>query len=377
MSLVWMAGPAGASVGVETVELDATLVPSVNKADSVSVVDMDGDGMVDLVVPSRNGGVSLQRGLGGGRFAAPVQVAHPGGGLSDSVVSDFDGDGLLDVAVGQAKYGGFFGVRVLRGIGEGDLEDKGVAYPTPSAVREVRVADLNGDGDPDLLAASPWSDLVNVLLGVPGPGFTMAAPIMVGDLPGGFSVAHINGDGQLDVAVANRGSNTVSLRYGDGAGAFPTGAEVATRPAPQDAEVTDLNGDGLPDLVVGSNADPASEPGSLAVLKGSGPAQFDEIRVYQTAPFIRNVNLADIDNDGHVDAVIGSGNNGAFGTSPSAPGYLTVVSGVPGSTDHVVVAKCGSAAGDVAIADLDGDGDLDVISTRGLFYLAALFDPLG
>lgn len=54
-----------------------------------------------------------------------------------------------------------------------------------------------------------------------------------------------------------------------------------------------------------------------------------------------------------------------------------MISGVPGNPDHIVVSKCGSSAADVEIADLDGDGDLDVISTRGLSFLAALFDPLG
>lgn len=150
-----MVDPAHAAVGGEAVEVDPVLVPSVSKADSVSVADMDDDGIVDLVVPKRSGGVSLQRGLGNGVFAAPVQVAHPGGPLSDLVVGDFDGDGILDVAVGQGSYQAVPGVLVLRGLGEGDLDDKGFAYPAPSLVEQIRATDVNGDGDVDLLAVSP------------------------------------------------------------------------------------------------------------------------------------------------------------------------------------------------------------------------------
>ena len=231
-SLVFGAAPAAAQ-GARMIE--PVLLPSVFKGRSVAVGDMDNDGIVDLIRPTAGGGVSLMRGLGDGLFGPPGIVAHPapGGYLTDCVVGDFDADGILDFAVTRTTYDpSDVGVVVLRGLGDGRLGAP-VSYAVPPYAGPMRTADVNGDGDLDLIVSSYTDDTVRVLLGGAGIGFTAAAPVPVGQGPLGLELADVNGDGNLDFAVANQNSNSVSLRYGDGTGGFPSGAEVPTRPAPR------------------------------------------------------------------------------------------------------------------------------------------------
>ncbi len=371
VSLVVVAGPASAQ-GARMIE--PVLLPSVFKGQSVAVGDMDNDGIVDLIRPTAGGGVSLMRGLGDGLFGPPGIVAHPapGGYLTDCVVGDFDGDGILDFAVTRAGPDPS-GVVVLRGLGDGRL-GMPVTYAGPVPYK-LRTADVNGDGDLDLISVSYGDNVVSVLLGGAGLGFTAAAPVPVGQGPLGLELADVNGDGHLDFAVANQDSNSVSLRYGDGTGGFPSGAEVPTRPAPQDVDLSDLNQDGVMDLIVGSNGPTSQDNATLAVLQGTGPATFSEVRTYEVLPYVQSVTAADFDADGYLDVVVGTGANVPF-SDRSAPGYVTVIGGRPGSTDNIVVAKVGATASDVNVADLDQDGDLDIVTTRGQDFLAAIFDPL-
>lgn len=369
-SVLAAAGPAAAGpLLVEPVLVDV----GTSAARSVAVGDIDGDGIVDLVTPTRLGGVTAVLGQGDGTFG-PAYLAGRTGRfnvveLGDSVLADFDGDGRLDLAVGAAT-----GLQVLRNVGAGQF-GRPTAYQPGSSYGRLVVAELNGDGDPDLLLALAGEDAVGVYLG--GPGMTFEdVEVAVGDVPRGLDVADLDQDGDLDFAVANVDSDTVSLRFNDGTGTFDDGAEVAVRPAPQDVVLRDVEGDGLIDLVVGSNGDPLAEVATLAVLRGSGPAEFTEIRTYETLRYINDVQAADLNADGYLDFAVGTGNNGAFGFGPQVAGYLSVLDGRPGAAPQGVLSQAGTAALDVAIADLDGDGALDVVSTKGLFSVAVLFNPL-
>ena len=85
---------------------------------------------------------------------------------------------------------------------------------------EVQVADLNGDGIPDIVAANYGSDTVSVLLGNGNGTFQPAQSFAAGSGPASVAVADLNGDGKLDLVVGNRNDSTVSVLSGNGNGTF-------------------------------------------------------------------------------------------------------------------------------------------------------------
>ncbi|MCI1187401.1 FG-GAP-like repeat-containing protein [Hymenobacter sp. DH14] len=216
---------------------------------------------------------------------------------------------------------------------------------------EVRVGDLDGDGDLDVVtnSGSPnsFSNItvgkINVLLNN-GTGSYTAAPAIVVPL-GPSSVALGDIDSDLDILSANHGNdsgngNTVSICFNNGTGTFASPVNLIVAQSPQRIKLGDMDGDGDLDLVVN---------GSLTqVFFNNGSGGFSN----STAPgspggsITRSgSNLADMDGDGSLDLVGPGGiyrNNGQ--------GSFTAVAGTSGGYYND------------AIGDIDGDGDLDVIT---------------
>ena len=116
-----------------------------------------------------------------------------------------------------------------------------------------------------LLLLSLWSSSSGA------QGFTPGVRV---DLPTGINpvaaqVADLNGDGHPDIVVANDGSSTVSVLLGNGAGVFATHVDFATGANPASVAVGDLNGDGKPDIVTAN-----SSGNSISVLLGNGAGSF-------------------------------------------------------------------------------------------------------
>ncbi|MGH9745165.1 MAG: choice-of-anchor D domain-containing protein [Candidatus Acidiferrales bacterium] len=189
--------------------------------------------------------------------------------------------------------------------------------------------------------------------------------------PGAWGViaADFNKDGMLDVVTANRGSNTVTVYLGNGNGTFQTGQTITVFSGPFGLAVGDVNNDGNPDLIVTSLF--ASGSGGIAVLLGNGDGTFQAPVIFTNdRGAAETVALADINGDGNLDLIAGN---------LSAAGVEVFLGNGTGAFAAPVIygTTLGSDIGQVQLADLDGDGKLDLVVTNESVVAVMLGDGTG
>jgi FG-GAP-like repeat/FG-GAP repeat len=216
----------------------------------------------------------------GGKVVQPITVtitgaAEPpsftrtdmaaGAGPISVAVADFNHDGINDLVV--ANGNSFSTVSVSLGNADGTFQASHDFVVGES--HQVITADLNGDGNLDLVNANSNSSTVSVSLGNGDGTFQDRVTFVAGDRPVSVAVADLNGDGFLDIATANYGGNTASVLLGDGLGSFqsPTTYDVGTQPGA--VSIGDVNGDSILDVVIGNQVS-----NSVSVLLGTGGGGF-------------------------------------------------------------------------------------------------------
>ncbi len=153
---------------------------------------------------------------------------------------------------------------------------------TPFITTAVAIGDLTGDGNQDLVVAnggflSNQGNTVSVLLGNGNGTFQAEQTYAVDAEPESVALADVNGDGKPDIIVANRTSDTVSVLLGNGNGTFQAQLTFATGDHPYSVAVGEVNGDGIPDLVVAN-----SSSNCVSVLLGNGNGTFQAQQTFAT-----------------------------------------------------------------------------------------------
>jgi hypothetical protein len=177
-------------------------------SNSVTIADFFGDGRPSLAVS--NGAVdavSILRGNGDGTFRPPV--SYPLDRPLNSDAADLDGDGDVDLAVPSTT--GVVGVFLNRG--DGTFESS--TYAAGPGSHGVAIADLNRDGLPDLATANQNDATVSVLLNAGGGTFAAPVHVPAGDGSNDIVAADLDGDGWADLATANFYSSTVTVLRND------------------------------------------------------------------------------------------------------------------------------------------------------------------
>ena len=372
---------------------DGTFQAAVASATSVTPTanallsgDFDGDGKIDLLM-----GTTVLKGAGDGTFTAmaalPAAQTHDLGSAYSAVAGDVNNDGKLDVV--YTSSAGYF-VQILLGNGDGTFST-GARYASLPTGQQITLTDIDGDGNLDIavggddkgLFVQDLGDGLNpeqqIMLGR-GDGSFAGAPMYasntaiggaLGVLSHGLSSsggADFNGDGKLDVLTVSSGTGTgpgaLSLLPGDGTGLLGAAINSTVQEYPTALATGDFDGDGKLDAVVIGNAVPDATP-RLALLKGQGDGHFAGEQDYALSNLANGLAIGDFNGDGHLDVAVGvQPQVGSTGDS----GVYVLFGKADGTLATPVKIDASRAPSGIESADLNGDGRADlVITDEGVF----------
>jgi hypothetical protein len=309
--------------------------------------DLNDDGATDLTVPcEQTGDARIFMNDGTGTFSTfRVEPLVANSESSPNEGADFNNDGEIDIVFGDSNG---TKITVLLGDGTGYFFSK-TFHTAGSSVRGVGVVDLNGDGWDDIVTANLFANNLSIFLNngdgtFPDTGTPMEAG---GNGETSIAVADANNDGLLDVFCGTFNSPyQVIVLLSNGNGGLVPQAPVPAGGHPWlQVTAADFNNDG--------NADVAIEHvfnNGMGVLMGNGLGGLAPVHFYPTGENPYAIDTADIDGDGDLELVTSN-----FGTADWT--IYENVGGVFMNPRTLHSDRSGSCA---VLHDRDGDGDIDL-----------------
>ena len=376
-----------------------------------AVSDVNGDGKLDIVAGNGvSDSVSVLLGNGNGTFQAQTTFSA-GNNPIFVALSDLNGDGKPDIVA--ANYSSGTTASILLGNGDG-------TFQSPSSVTtgfkpiSLALYDMNGDGRTDIVVANDGAESISVLLGNGNGTFQTHVTYAATDRPRSAVLGDVNGDGKIDVIYGTRASNNVGVLLGNGDGTLQSQLVFATGNIIRAVAVSDFNGDGRLDFT-SSNFTPSSGSVRLNALNGDFAGQIYTVIGELIAPTVQSIArtnpatstaippivvftatfseaVTGVDVADFVLALSGVTGTIASVTPVSASVYTVIVNGIAGtgtlglnlinngtihdlSGNTLTTAESGATfspqvtfaaangASSLTLADVNGDGKADAITT--------------
>ena len=325
-----------------------------SRPNDVVVVDVNGDGALDVVTANAgDGALGLLLGDGRGAFhpapGAPIRI-----GVAPHLIAagDFDADSRLDLAATSHDRND---VQVLLGDGRGGFAPApGSPFAAFAGVKAhnhgLAVADVNGDGSLDITLGHQETGSIAVLLGNGHGGFAAGpgSPLRLGRGFYPHALADVDGDARLDLVAPDILGSAIVVALGNGRGGFSAapGSPIGVKARPFYVLLEDLNRDGKTDIAATHD-----DIDDVDVLLGDGRGRFTPTGGFHAGGLGWELAAVDLNADDRKDLVVlGNGALRAF-LGDGRGGFVSAGSPYPTSRD----------SWNFGVGDLNRDGRPDVV----------------
>jgi PKD repeat protein len=329
-------------------------------AQSVYAADLDGDGDADVLSTSNSQLAWYENTDGLGTFGPQQHITTSIAGADSVYVTDLDGDGDMDVLSASAFDDQIAWYENVNGLGRFGLQ-KLITHAADYA-NGVHAADLDGDGDMDVLSASYFDDKIAWYRNTDGQGTFGRQQVITkrADRAQSVYAADLDADGDMDVLSAQYAQNTPPFdsqvawyENTDGQGSFGPQQGITTMAyGAESVFAADLDGDGDADVLSASSSD--DKIAWYENTNGQGIFGLQQV-ITTTANSAYSVYATDLDGDGDSDVLSASIDDDKIAWYENKDGLGNF------GTQQVITTAADYAAS-VYATDLDGDGDVDVLS---------------